>query len=111
MVNTLHSQHLKDEGVEEYLVRAQGKEHGVFNSARSESPAVLKMPLPANIMEAGVNFLYKDDCGAVIKSEDQELAADVALHRGGLLLVSRDGKAGTGTYQQGKAPRANSKCE
>ena len=64
---------------------------------------------PANILEAVVDFLYKDDCRAVIKSEDQEFVENVALHRGGLLLVSRDGKAWTGTYQQGKAHRANSK--
>ena len=60
-------------------------------------------------MEAIVDFLYKDDCGAVTKSEDREYVADVGLHRGGLPLVSRDGEAGTGTYQQGKGPRANSK--
>ena len=33
MINTLQSQHLKDESEEGYLVRAQGKEHGRFNSA------------------------------------------------------------------------------
>ena len=38
------------------------------------------------------------------------IVADVALHRGGLLIVSRDGEAWTGSHQQGKAPRANSKA-
>ena len=68
-----------------------------------------QVAIPANSMEAIVDFLYKDDCGAVTKSEDREYVADVGLHRGGLPLVSRDGEAGTGTYQQGKGPRANSK--
>ena len=93
MVNTLHSQHRKDESVEGYLVRAQGKEHGRFNSAWSEYSVVHKMPRPANSTEAVVDSLYKDDCGAVIRSEEREFVADVALHRGGLLLSSRDGKA------------------
>ena len=61
-------------------------------------------------MEAVVDFLYKDDCRAVNKTEDREVVADGALHRGRRLLVSRDGEAWTSIYQQGKAPRANSKA-
>jgi hypothetical protein len=52
---------------------------GMFNTARSESTAVLKKPLPANIMEAVVDFRYKDDCGAVIKSKDLEFVSSVRV--------------------------------
>ena len=75
---------------------------------RVSSPG-LKTPLLANNTEAVVDYLYKDDCRARIKSDDREFVADLALHRGGQLLVSRDRKARTCTYQQGKAPRAKSK--
>ena len=42
---------------------------------------VAKMPLPANTMEAVVDFLYKDDGGAVIKSEDREFVENGTPHR------------------------------
>ena len=52
---------------------------GMFNSAWSESSAEPKMPLPANIKEAVVDFLYKDDCEAAIKSGDREFGASVLV--------------------------------
>ena len=103
-VNTLHSQHLKDKSEEGHLMRAQGKEHGRFNSAWSEDSAVHKMPRPANSMETVVDSPCKDDCGAVIKSEEQEFVEDVARHRAGCISSARTGRPGPAPTSRARPP-------
>jgi len=52
---------------------------GMFTSGWTESTSVLKLPIPTNIVEAVIDYLYRDDCMAVNKSEDLEFVTNVLV--------------------------------
>jgi len=52
---------------------------GMFSSGWAEATSFLKLPIPTTIVEAILDFLYKDDCMAVVKSEDLDFVCNVLV--------------------------------
>merc|ERR1719234_124752 len=60
---------------------------GMFSSGWAEATSFLKLPIPTTIVEAILDFLYKDDCMAVVKSEDLEFVCNVLVVADQFLLI------------------------
>ena len=60
---------------------------GMFSSGWAEATSFLKLPIPTNIVEAILDFLYKDHCMAVVKSEDLEFVCNVLVVADQFLLT------------------------
>jgi len=60
---------------------------GMFSSGWAEATSFLKLPIPATIVEAILDFLYKDDCMAVVKSEDLDFVCNVLVVADQFLLI------------------------
>ena len=60
---------------------------GMFSSGWAEATSFLKLPIPTIIVEAILDFLYKDDCMAIIKSEDLDFVCNVLVVADQFLLT------------------------
>merc|ERR550539_41624 len=60
---------------------------GMFSSGWAEATSFLKLPIPTIIVEAILDFLYKDDCMAIIKSEDLDYVCNVLVVADQFLLT------------------------
>ena len=60
---------------------------GMFSSGWAEATSFLKLPIPTTIVEAILDFLYKDDCIAVVKSEDLDFVCNVLVVADQFLLI------------------------
>jgi len=60
---------------------------GMFAGAWAEASTALTLPIPAAIVEAVLDFLYRDSCAAVARSEDLEFVCNVLVVADQFLLT------------------------